>query len=49
MKTGSVEKSQLPEVERLQLKENSFELVVENRVEFWRWQKKVIEKKLKRN
>jgi hypothetical protein len=43
IKKGSVEKSQLsPEVERFQLKKSSFELVVvENWVEFWRWQSKV--------
>jgi hypothetical protein len=43
IKKGSVEKSQLlSEVERIQLKKSSFELVVvENLVEFWRWQSKV--------
>jgi hypothetical protein len=46
IKKGSVEKSELlPEIERLQLKKSSFELVVENWVEFWRWHLKLIEKK----
>jgi hypothetical protein len=36
----------LTEVERVQLKKSSFErAVVENWVEFWRWQSKLIEKK----
>jgi hypothetical protein len=36
----------LSEVERVQLKKSSFELVVvENWVKLWRWQSKVIEKK----
>jgi predicted nucleic acid-binding protein len=43
---GSVEKSKLSEVEAVQLKKNSFERVlIENLVEFWRRQSKVIEKK----
>jgi hypothetical protein len=38
--------SELSEVEIVQLKKSSFELVVvENLFEFWRWQSKVIEKK----
>jgi hypothetical protein len=46
VKKGSVEKSQLSEVERIQLKKGSFDLVVvKNWVEFWRWQSKVIEQK----
>jgi hypothetical protein len=46
IKKGSVERSEFSEVERVQLKKNSFErVVVENWVEFWRWQSKVIEKK----
>jgi hypothetical protein len=37
---------ELSEVERVQLKKSSFELVVfKNWVEFWRWQSKEIEKK----
>jgi histone H3/H4 len=35
----------LSEVERVQLKKSSFERVVKNSVEFWRWQAKAIEKK----
>jgi hypothetical protein len=36
----------LSEVERVELKKNSFEWVfIENWVEFWRWQLKAIEKK----
>jgi hypothetical protein len=36
----------LSEAERVQLKKGSFErVVVENWVEFWRWQSKVLEKK----
>jgi hypothetical protein len=36
----------LSEVERVQLKKSSFELVVVTKwVEFWRWQSKVTEKK----
>jgi hypothetical protein len=35
----------LSEVERAQLKKSLFEGVVENWVEFWRWQSKMIEKK----
>jgi hypothetical protein len=36
----------LLEVERVQLKKISFEgVVVENWVEFWRWQSKVVKKK----
>jgi hypothetical protein len=46
IKAGLVEKSYLSEVERVQLKKSSFELVVvKNWVEFWRWQSKVVEKK----
>jgi hypothetical protein len=38
--------SQLSEAERVRLKKSLFQLiVVENLVEFWRWQSKVIEKK----
>jgi hypothetical protein len=38
------ESSQLPEVERFQLKKSSFELVVVKEwVEFWRWQCKEAE------
>jgi hypothetical protein len=45
-KNDSVEKSQLlSEVERVELKKSSFESVVKNLVEFWRWQSKMIEKK----
>jgi hypothetical protein len=41
---GSVENSQLPEAERVQLKKSSLEFVaVENWVEFWRWQYWVME------
>jgi hypothetical protein len=41
--------SELSEDERVQLKKSSFEsAVVENRVEFWRWQSKVTEKKLRK-
>jgi predicted nucleic acid-binding protein len=49
VKKGSVEKSQLfSEVERVKMKKSSFERVsVENWVEFWRWQSKVIEIKWK--
>jgi hypothetical protein len=47
IKNGSVEKNQLvSEVERVQLEKILFErVVVENWVEFWRWQSKVVEKK----
>jgi hypothetical protein len=49
MKKDSVEKSQLSEAERVQLKNGLFERVyVEIWVEFWRWQSKVIEKKWKK-
>jgi hypothetical protein len=42
-----VPRKQLSEVERVQLKKNSFEsIVVENLVELQRWQSKVTEKKL---
>jgi hypothetical protein len=38
----------LAEVERVQLKKSSFELlVVKKCVEFWRWQSKMIEEKWK--
>jgi hypothetical protein len=44
IKKGSAEKNQLLlDVERVQLKK--LRVVVENWVEFWRWQSKVIEKK----
>jgi hypothetical protein len=33
----------MSEDERVQLKQTTFERVVENWVEFWRWQSKVIE------
>jgi hypothetical protein len=43
---GSVEKSQLSEVERVQLKKSSFERVlVDNWVEFWIWQSNETENK----
>jgi hypothetical protein len=47
IKKGPVEKSQLSsEVETVQLKNNSFKSVVlENWVEFWRWQSEVLETK----
>jgi hypothetical protein len=47
IKKGSVEKRHLPEVERVQLNNSSFErVVVKKWLKFWRWQSKVIEKKL---
>jgi hypothetical protein len=40
------QKEQLSEIERVQLKNNSFErVIVKNWVEFWIWQSKVTEKK----
>jgi hypothetical protein len=46
IKQGSTGKSQLSEDERVLLTKSSFECVaVENRVQFWRRQSKVIEKK----
>jgi hypothetical protein len=45
IKKGPVEKSYLlSEVVRVQLRKSSFEGVVKNWVEFWRWQSKVTEK-----
>jgi hypothetical protein len=38
IKKDSVEKSNLSEFESVPLKKGSFERVVENGVEFWRWQ-----------
>jgi hypothetical protein len=34
----------MSEFERIQLRKSSLEGVVENGIEFWRWQSKVIEK-----
>jgi hypothetical protein len=46
IKKGSVENRQLSEVEKVQMKNSIFELVVvENWIEFWRWQSNAIEKK----
>jgi predicted flavoprotein YhiN len=46
MKNGSTETRQLlSEAERVQLKKTLSEGIVENWVEFWTWQSKVIEKK----